>query len=155
MAGTVKIKNSSIKIVCEDTYGQRAIYCNQEGVGMSVHRLFGVCTGRFIECFSGVKDADIKSLYSWIEFLQRDYDVVSNTGDGWNGYHWCSICYKPQLLIAVTNLQQTAANGALKEVGFIPSEPVYNGKYGEGSNLITWIYALSTPPKKESEICVD
>ena len=113
-------------------------------VNSRIHQLFNVCTGRFVENLHGNVGSIRAELERWVEFLALPYQ------SSFSDYDWNMIVYKPQLLIAVTNLKQPEAIQALTDVGFIPSEPVFNQKYGKEYNLITWTYALNTPPKEDA-----
>ena len=84
---------------------------------------------------------------AWIDLLTR-YDFDKPQPDYVLNAECTAIIYRPQLLIAVTNSLQEGANQALKNIGFIPSKPVHNKKYGSASNLINWTYELN-PMKEE------
>lgn len=123
------------------------------GFESRVHKLFYVCTGRMVEGLYGSYEGVKSELEAWIELLTCDYSNIMHPAreEGVGCVEeWGGICYKPQILIAITNNRQARAIEALLAVGFKPSEPVNNAKYGEDSNLINWTYALN-PIKEEGE----
>lgn len=133
-----------------DAYGNKCI--SVEGFNSRMHNLFYVCTGRMVEGLYGSENSIKGELEAWIEFLKTGYDeqILVN---GVNQPDWYYICYKPQLLIAVTNKEQVDAHAALLAVGFEPSRAVSNDKYNDQYALTTWTYALNgfVEDKKEEE----
>lgn len=130
-----------------DTAGSIS-YLTHTNSRISMSYLGGVCTGRFLQGFGGTNPKPIQEgLEELIEFLRYE--------DGNGAYHVLlgsesqglrdinCIVYKVQTLVAVTNGMQVAGIEALKRVGFVPSQPAKNNKYGKGRELITWTFAVN------------
>ena len=113
---------------------------NYEGFNSSVALLGWVCTARLIQGLSSSRDVVKVEVEHWIKMLTNadalyEDQRVKSLGAS------CVFC-KPQSLLAITTKQQGVANEVLLELGFEPSRPVLNMKYGDGCELITWTYAL-------------
>ena len=111
-----------------------------EGFMSSVVLLGWVCTARLIQGLSSNQDTVKMEVEHWIKMLKEadalyEDERVCKLGASY-------VFFKPQSLIAMTTKSQTTANKVLLELGFEPSRPVLNMKYGQGRELITWTYAL-------------
>tara|TARA_R110000772_G_scaffold129472_2_gene237611 strand:+ start:27463 stop:27891 length:429 start_codon:yes stop_codon:yes gene_type:complete len=111
-----------------------------EEFNSSVTLLGWVCTARLIQGLVNNREVVKMEVEHWIKMLTNADDLyedqrVSNLGASY-------VFYKPQSLVAITTKQQGVANEVLLELGFEPSRPVLNMKYGAGRELITWTYAL-------------
>lgn len=133
----MKIDISKIKDV-EGSHKQTIMHT---GFVSTVTLLGHVCTARFIQGMSSAEGVAKKEVEHWIKIL-TEADEVYNGNSEIGALEGSYVLYKPQSLVAMTNMRQTRANKALEELGFEPSRPVLNMKYGRGSELITWTYAL-------------
>tara|TARA_R110000868_G_scaffold373405_1_gene637477 strand:- start:44861 stop:45295 length:435 start_codon:yes stop_codon:yes gene_type:complete len=122
-----------------------------QGMYTKVSLLGSVCTARMLYGFFGSKEEIEREISFWLKVLRdpRAYEQTRGLG--------CSyVFFRPQMVIAVTNRTQWYANEALIEAGFTPSQPVKNLKYGTGSELINWTYALHgfLETDEKADICV-
>ena len=111
-----------------------------EGFNSCVMMLGWVCTARLIQGLSSSRDVVKMEVEHWIKMLTNADDFYEEERIQSLGSSY--VFYKPQSLLAITTKHQGVANEVLLELGFEPSRPVLNMKYGDGRELITWTYAL-------------